>query len=272
MPPSEWQRDPAPVRFDCGPLKSRCGKTIFVSLCCGLLIGACGPTQKDIENGQIHYDLGVSAMENAHDAQSALRELQIALASNPNMSDAQNALGLVYHLMLHRPEEAVTHYEISLKLDPKNSEAANNLGNAFLDLNRFREAAAMYERALSNDLYRTPYIAQGNLGWALYKQGDVPAGVSHLRAAIQINPDFCQGYRSLGLIASEQGQPAEAEAQFSLFVRHCANMAESHYRLGMVLLKKGDQQAAREQFGLCSSQPQGDLTIECERLLKMMQQ
>ena len=73
---------------------------------------ACGPSQKDLESAQIHFDLGVNAMENGHDAQSALRELRMSLQANPSFGDAYNALGLVYHLMLHRPEEAVNDYPV----------------------------------------------------------------------------------------------------------------------------------------------------------------
>jgi type IV pilus assembly protein PilF len=237
-----------------------------------LLPIACGPTTKDLENAQIHYDLGVSAMENAHDTQAALRELQAAVQANPDLGDAYNALGLVYHLMLHRPEEAVTNYQKALKLDPRNSEAANNLGAALTDLGRYAEAAAMFQRALSNDLYRTPYIAQGNLGWALYKSGDAAGGIGHLKTAVQINPEYCQGYRSLGMIASEQNQLSEAEAEFKAFEKHCPTMCESHYRLAMVLLKRGDQPGARDQLGQCTAGcPSSDLSGECERLLKMMQ-
>jgi len=250
----------------------RLGERMAAQLALLLVAAACGPNQKDIESAQIHFDLGVSAMENTHDAQTAIKELRIALQANPNLVDAYNALGLVYHLMLHRPEEAIANYQAGLKIDPKNGEVANNEGAALTDLGRYTEAAAMFERALSNDLYRTPYIAQGNLGWALYKSGDVQAGVGHLKTAVQINPDYCQGYRSLGMIASELGQLAEAETQFRAFEKHCPKLCESHYRLAMVMLKRGDQGPARDQLGLCSSGcPSTDLAVECDRLLKMMQ-
>ena len=36
----------------------------------------------------------------------------------------------------------------------------------------YDEAIKLYEQALNDMLYATPYIAQGNLGWALYKKGD----------------------------------------------------------------------------------------------------
>jgi Tfp pilus assembly protein PilF len=143
-----------------------------------------------------------------------------------------------------------------------------------VDLGRYGEAVEQFKRALANDLYRTPWFARGNLGWALYKMGDVANGVINLKQAVQLNTDFCQGYRSLGMIASDQGQLEEASTDFTAYVKHCPTQAEAHLRLGMVLLKMGkpgDQDKAKEQFGLCSSEGAGDLATECSRLLKLMQ-
>ncbi|HUB10153.1 MAG TPA: tetratricopeptide repeat protein, partial [Myxococcales bacterium] len=186
-----------------------------------LLVAACGPSARDIEAAQIHYDLGVSAMEQQHDAPTALRELEIAVAKNPRLAEAQWAIGIVDHLMLHKPEEAVGHYLRALELNPKYSEAANNLGDAYIDLGRYTEAAAMFRRALSDELYRTPYLAQGNLGWALYKSGDTDGGIQNLKAALAANKGFCQGYRLLGMIYAESGKLDDAEQQFTTFHEKC---------------------------------------------------
>jgi Tfp pilus assembly protein PilF len=237
-----------------------------------LLLAACGPTRKDVEAAQIHYDLGVNAIENGHDAPAAVRELQLALQYNPRMADAQNALGLVYHLMLHRPEDAVSHYLEAIKLDPKNSEYKNNLGAVYIELGRYAEAIPLFQQCLQDVLYRTPFIAQGNLGWALYKSGDVKGGIDRLKMAIDMNAEYCQGYRSLGMLYSGEGKLAEARGAFEAFQRHCPKFPEGHYRLGLVLLKLDEQQRAREEFSACAKDPTAaELGVECERLMKLLQ-
>jgi type IV pilus biogenesis/stability protein PilW len=228
----------------------------------------------DREKAQIHFDLGVNAMENAHDAQGALRELEIAAQANPDMPEVHDAMGLVYHLMLHKPEEAVAQYEIALKLDPKMTEAANNMGAALTELGRYSEAAAMFKRALADELYRTPYIAQGNLGWVLYKSGDVAGGIEHLKAAIALNAGYCQGYRSLGMVYAETSQLADAETQFTRFHDKCPDLPEASYRLGLVLLKEDQQDRAKQQFQACADAKvtkDTDLGSECARMIKLMQ-
>lgn len=240
-------------------------------LALGLLCAGCGPTNKDIETAKIHYDLGVSAMQNQRDPQAALKELEIALKANPDMEDAQNVTGLVYQFMLHRPDEAVLHYQAALRIDPRFSEAANNLGTAYIELGRYGEACKMFERVLADDLYPTPFMAQGNLGWALYKGGDVANGIAHLRIAVQLNPGYCQGYRSLGTIFYELGQMAEAEKEFTMFQSQCPKVCEAGYRLGLTYLKQNQQEKAKQQFVTCAACKEADISVECTHLLKLMQ-
>jgi type IV pilus assembly protein PilF len=201
-----------------------------------------------------------------------VRELQLTLQLNPHMAEAQNALGLVYHLMLHRPEESIPHYLEALKLDPKNSEFKNNLGAVYIDLGRYSEAIPLFKQCLQDVLYRTPFIAQGNLGWALYKSGDVTAGIEHLKMSVDLNPEYCQGYRSLGMLYSSEGMLADARLEFEAFQRHCPKLPEGHYRLGLILLKLDEQKRAREEFAACAKdQTASELGVECDRLLKLLQ-
>jgi Tfp pilus assembly protein PilF len=187
------------------------------------------------------------------------------------MEDAQNVMGLVYQFMLHRPDEAVIHYQAALKIDPKFSEAANNLGTAYIELGRYGEACKMFEQVLTDDLYGTPFIAQGNLGWALYKSGNAANGIAHLRTAVQLNPGYCQGYRSLGTIFYELGQLPEAEKEFRTFQDKCPQNCEAGYRLGLTLLKESQQEKAREEFAVCAKCKETDIASECSHLLKLMQ-
>jgi Tfp pilus assembly protein PilF len=132
----------------------------------------------------------------------------------------------------------------------------------------------MFRKALADELYRTPYIAEGNLGWVLYKSGDVPGGIQHLKAAIALNAGYCQGYRSLGMIYAETSQLADAETQFTRYHDKCPDLPEASYRLGLVLLKEDQQDRAKQQFQACADAKEAkdtDLGSECSRMIKLMQ-
>lgn len=237
------------------------------------LTGAtCSPRPDDRTKDQalIHYDMGVHALE-SRDVRTALLELQKAVEFDPELDVAHNALALVYHMSYAEQDKAIRHYRRALEINPKFSEAATNLGNVFLDQGRFDEAIPLYEKALSDILYKTPYIAENNLGWCYYKKGQVQQGVDHIKSALVPNPKFCLGHRNLGVIYSETGQPEKAVASFALYAKNCPDVADAHYRYGRALLGTGDHGGARKALGQCVERAAGQAVGEdCQRLLEQL--
>lgn len=208
------------------------------------------PSEKEQQGAQIHYDLGVQAQQSGS-VQAALQEYQEALKLDPNFPDAHNALGLLMHLSFNKPDDAIKHYREAIKVRPTFSEAKTNLGNVYLDQHRYDDAIGLYEQALNDMLYPTPFIAQGNLGWALYKKGDVTKGLEQIKAAVTTNPKFCLGYKNLGLIQEEQGQVADACRQFGRYRENCPEVAEAYLREGTCLAKLGRREEALDRLKSC---------------------
>lgn len=232
----------------------------------------CGPKPdpKVKEQATIHYDLGIQAQQSG-DVRTALNEYQKALADDPDLDLAHNAIGLLLHVSFAKPDDAIVHYRKAIALNPKFSEAHTNLANVFLDQARYEEAAPLYEKALADMLYKTPYIAENNLGWCHYKRGDTRAGVDHIKSALVVNPRFCLGHRNLGIIYAETGQPEKAAEAYRNYVKHCPDTADARHRLGIALLKLADPAAARREIALCvekgKEQPIGE---ECQRLVDLL--
>jgi Tfp pilus assembly protein PilF len=229
------------------------------------------PDKKAQDQAVIHYDLGVQAMQGG-DSRQALSEYQKAVELDPSLDLAHNALGLVYHLSFGETDKAIAHYRRALELNPKFSEASTNLGNVYLSLSRYAEAAPLYEKALSDILYKTPYIAENNLGWCYYKRGDVQAGVDHIRSALIGNPKFCLGYRNLGIIYAETGKPDKAVDSYAKYVKSCPDLADAHHRYGTALLEAGDAAGARRELSACAEKGKDEaLGEECQRLLGLLE-
>jgi Tfp pilus assembly protein PilF len=230
--------------------------SIALSLLAVLAQAACaGPriTAKERDQAAIQYDLGVEALR-ACDARTALEHFQQAVKTDPELEVAHAALGLTYHMSFADPLKAIAHYQKALELRPKSPEVSCNFANVYLDLGRYDEAIALYEKALEDVLYKTPFIAENNLGWCLYKKGEVQKGIDHIRTAIAANPGFCLGYRNLGLIYGEMGEPEKSAENFVLYAKNCPSSPDAQFRLGMILLKKGDKAGAKEAFLNCASQ------------------
>ncbi len=261
QPPTTFERARRrlPDRGQTGQRRqARCRRTAWRSLgalaLAAALLGCAGHrgvTAKQRDQAAIQYDLGVEALR-ACDARTALEHFQQSVRTDPGLDLAHAALGLTYHVSFADPLKAIAHYKRALELRPKSPEVNCNLANVYLDLGRYEEAISLYEKALEDILYKTPFIAENNLGWCHYKRGDVEKGVDHIRTAIIANPRFCLGYRNLGLIYAEQGDHARAAENFALYAKHCPDSPDAQFRLGVALLKVGDRAGARQAFARCA--------------------
>ncbi|RKH37833.1 social motility TPR repeat lipoprotein Tgl [Corallococcus sicarius] len=245
------------------------------SACClAFVLASAGcahvPTEKELRSSEIHYDLGVQAQQHGH-VQDALAEYQKALDANPDNPEAHNAMGILLHLSFRRLDEASAHYEKALKLRPTFSDARNNLGNLRLDQGRYDDAIKLYEEALNDMQYRFGFSAQGNLGWALYKKGDTANALQNIKAAVTTNPEFCMGFRNLGIIYDETGKTEEACRQFSHYREKCPEATEAYHREGVCQAKLGQVDAAKKAFAGCEAKAQPNeqvLKDDCRQLLE----
>ncbi|MGC4115334.1 MAG: tetratricopeptide repeat protein [Myxococcales bacterium] len=180
---------------------------------------------------------------------------------------------MLYHVSYGEKDKAIEHYKKALVINPKFSEAMVNLGNVYLDQARYEEAIPLYEKALSDILYKTPYIAENNLGWCHFKMGNVQLAIDHIKSALVPNPKFCLGHRNLGTIYTETKQPEKAQQSFCLFAKHCPDVPDARYRCGRSLLAAGDTEGARRELGVCVEKGKEQAVGEdCRRLLEQLSQ
>lgn len=116
------------------------------------------------------------------------------------IADATNATG--------RPHEAVVLYQQALERDPKLIEAQNNLGNAYLRLERFADAAECFRKALRLDPRRAQIHC--NLGNAQRQLGQLADAVASFQQATAIDPSLGIAHHHLGLTLSAMGRTEEA--------------------------------------------------------------
>jgi len=239
-------------------------------------------TEKDRSTARVDYDVAVGAM-NRGDMRAALRDLLAAVELDPTMAEAHNALGLVYH-SLGKADDALFHYGKALKLRPDFSEAHNNFGTLLTDVGRYDEAIAQFKIALADILYATPFLAEGNMGWAYYLKGNVDQAVRHLGNAVATSPTFCRGYTWLARIALDHSQPDQVLANTRRFEKFCtgdpavapgvpANYIHTmRYYFGLGSLSLGDRAGAKKAFQDCAT-VEGDTELgqKCQRALRELE-
>jgi tetratricopeptide (TPR) repeat protein len=258
-----------------GPYAGQAGQNLNLgkllgSFCLVLAVLATGcrhiPDEKEQLQAQNFYDL--SATNLTKDPRQALVDVDRALALNPDMPEANNAKGVLLHMAFGRAEEAIPFYKHAIEVRPTFSECKVNLGNLYLDQKRYDDAIALYKEALNDMLYVTPFLAQGNLGWALYKKGDKAAALSNIKSAVTLNPKFCLGYRNLGAIYDESGATDDACKAYGKFRELCPDVADAYLREGVCLAKKGDLAGAHKLLQGCMEKSTVDTEREDCRKLK----
>ena len=219
---------------------------------------------------EIHYDLGTNYL-NAGDAQAAMNEYLIAADADPDLPDVHNGLGLVYWYSFGRLPDAEKEFEKALELKPDFSEARTNLAALDIARGRFKEAIPLLEKSVADPLYKQRVLAQSNLGWALYKSGSAEKGVAEIKAALQVTPRYCLGWRQLGVIYSEQNKLDDARSAFGNYASSCPDSPDAHLQHGKILARLSRSKEAQDQFALCAvakSDKDKSTASECARFLK----
>lgn len=229
-----------------------------------------GPSRKEREAAEIHYNLGVEALRTRR-TREALREFDQAIASDENLAEAHMGRGLAHEHGFGKMAEAERDYRRALSLRPDYPEAHNNLGQLLARTGRLEEAIREFDLALDNLMYREPYAARCNKGQALYRLGKREEGLAQIGSCISLQPRYCQGHRMLGLIRLEEGRSKEALEALGRYAELCDKAPDAWLQLGLAHMKAGGGEKAREAFDRCeeigAEDPAGE---ECRKLSKAL--
>lgn len=216
----------------------------------GLAACAHVPSAGDRMLGENYYDQGVIAVTENR-PQQAMKLFQDSIEKNPGLAEPHNALGLLYWWSFGRSVDARSEFDQALLLKPDFADAANNLGTLLTELKDYKGARAAYEKALSEPMYRTPYVAQTNLGWALHLDGQDAAAEQTIRTALAAEPSYCVGHRQLARLLDATGREKDGETSWERFAQLCPNDPEALLRNGMLLAKRGQALDASRELTKC---------------------
>lgn len=226
-------------------------------------------SSKQREEAEVHNDLAVQAFQN-HRYQEAMHEFQLALEANPDFALPHGGLGIIYMYYWTGPklDEAKKEFLKAVALDPHYSEAWNNLGTLFAEQGDLPHAQEAFERALGEPFYKTPWIAQANLGWVIHLEGHTEQGKQLIRQAIVTNGGYCMAHRLLARILGGENKAEEAESEWEAFARYCPADPEAAFHQGSLLVKRGQPSKAYNWFKSCAqAMPPTAVTSDCQQAL-----
>jgi type IV pilus assembly protein PilF len=111
---------------------------------------------------RLRMELAAAYLERGQ-ASTALEEINLALAADPNSAPAYNLRGLIYG-SLGEPALAEESFKHAQKLQPGDADAMHNYGWFLCQQRRYADADAQFRQALAQRSYREPgrtLLAQG---------------------------------------------------------------------------------------------------------------
>ncbi len=193
---------------------------------------------KHPENPDAHLLLG-SSLALAPRQSEAIAELRRAIELRPSFPQAHNTLGMAL-ARFGEPQAAQEAFQRALELDPELAEAHANLGLVLAQQARFAEAREHLSRAvdLRKGLPATAYWHY-LIGKTLSEEGQVAEAAAQFKEATLLRPDYGPAYLALGLARKLL---LDREAALEALQRAAAlspQDAEAAYELGIQLQSLG---------------------------------
>ncbi|MFT4704800.1 MAG: Tfp pilus assembly protein PilF [Bradymonadia bacterium] len=243
-----------------------CGCATFAAGTFGCSAATQARQEEANEQSDFHYRLSIGHY-NAQEVPIAIRELNHSLELNPENVDALYLLGFIYQGRRDY-EEAERLYTIALSLADERHDIRNALGTVYLETERWEAAEELFRALTRIPTYFTPGHAHNNLGWALMSQGDHSQAVEQFELAVLFQPELCPAYNNRGIAQEELGLLRAAERAYEDAIERCSSYAEPRYRLGVLLWREGEIEAAEELFEECEDMgPNSDFGRRCAEYL-----
>lgn len=224
--------------------KTVCG--ILVILLAVLALAGCASQKKKNDEGEAHYILGESYLQENKPGR-ALKEFQLAAQAKPKSAGIQDALGRAYHRK-KALGEAEKHYLAALQLEPDNSRIQNNLAALYLDMERWNDAIRYFRKAASDLTFAGPHVAMTGLGYAYLQKGEYLAAVTACKEAIAQHRRYAPAYLRLGEAYYALDKTDLAIEAFREALSLAPDFSVAHYNLALAYMKAGQTAKAIDSF------------------------
>jgi len=207
--------------------------------------------EKSIQKARPCLNLA-SALASRGRVDEAIPHYEEALRRRPGYEHAHIGLGSAL-VRKGRLDEALSHYLEALRIRPEHAMVHYGLGVVYSRRGDFDEAIVHYGKAVQ---IRPDHVkALNGLGVALAKQGRLDEAISYYRKALRVDPEHEKARRNLRniLMMSERSGQTDvnrisAEAGESGGVKALNARGETHYNLGVVLVRLNRLDEARDHY------------------------
>ncbi len=198
------------------------------------------------------------------DYRTALSKAKQAVARDRGNGNAHLVLALIYEI-LDESGPANAAYQRAMEVDGRNSYILNAYGSYLCKLGEYSRAVSLFDKALQNPLYETPWVALANAGYCAKRSGDVSGAESYLLQALERNPGHPMAFFQMAELRYEQGKYMSTRAYLQRYREVAKPTAQMLYLSILTERKlKNPDQARSDELLLKSEFPDSEQAQKLE--------
>jgi predicted O-linked N-acetylglucosamine transferase (SPINDLY family) len=192
-------------------------------------------TEPDSAQIEAKLDLGIEYHKSGQ-LEAAAACYQQVLQWQRNRADAWHLLGLIAYQQ-QQYETAIAQINRAIALNPDAPSFHNNLGSVYQKQQKLTEAIASHQKAIQ---LQPKYVeAHYNLAVAYQGQNKLASAIECYQKVVQIQPNYAQAYYNLGKVYEEQKEPQQALNCYQKAIQHQADYVEAYFCLANILMNQG---------------------------------
>lgn len=227
-----------------------------------LVLAACPRTASSVPAGSDPEKVARAEFDVARDElshgrlRSAMEHAIKASDADENFSQAHTYVAQIYLALCQtendcRFEDAEKYARKGVAADPEDRPAKLMLGVVLVNEKKYDEAIDLLRVLCEDIVYKTPWLAWYNLGFAYGEKGDSDKAIDAETRALALNPSFCLAHYRLGLVYEKRGESAKANDEYTAGIDTCANLQAAFFGRGRVRTTIGQKDRAREDYQSC---------------------
>lgn len=180
--------------------------------------------RKDPRNPE-HYFIRSNVFQQLNNIPAAFSDMSKAIALDSTNLKYYFAIGDIY-LKGGSGDLAINAFKTVIRLDPQNEEALIKLSKVYFYKKDYRNS--MLHLTKVQELYKDNFETYFIRGMNYKEMGDTNRAFSSFQKAVQVKPEFYDGYMQLGLLTSKK-PGSQAAHYFDNAIRLDSSNAEAYY-------------------------------------------
>jgi tetratricopeptide (TPR) repeat protein len=226
----------------------------------------------DQESPMVNIRLATEYFKTAQFTES-LTQAEEAIRKDPKNVEARLLLGGLY-LSLKLFPKAIAQYEYVMKVQPNNVEAPVYLGAAYTEIKQYDKAVKYFDSLIKNDDYNFPHLAWYYIGRVRSEQKGEAFQKASLKAyekAIELKPDFLDGYLAIASYYTQKGQEPKAIALYKKYQKEQGPSAKVAEILAQLYVENEQYDLAYEQYQILETNTEDSLNIKLKMALILIE-